>query len=560
MINSAKRNVRALVSLAKQKGITHVVFSPGSRNAPLIIGFTGDAFFTCISIPDERSAAFIALGLIQATGKPVLVCCTSGSAAVNYYPAITEAFYQRLPLLVVTADRPPEWIDQADGQTIRQVGVFKNHIGYEANLPKDTADLHAHDFADLALNEALNTALVNQLPVHINMPFEEPLYGTFTSVEETFRNIAPETINYAAETHWASFAEEWNAAEKKIILVGQLPPNSGLDADLERLAEDPGTVIFTESLSNIHVQGALPAIDRVINTLTDADMPPFTADILLTLGDAVVSKKIKTLLRSHRPKAHWHVGAQLPHPDTYQALTHSVHSTPQPFVNFLANAAQPTQSTFGLRWREKHEARIPRHAAFLADCPWSDHRVFHILLNQLPREAVVHLGNSSAVRYAQLFTEGRQVPHLCNRGTSGIDGSTSTALGYALASNKLNILISGDVSFFYDSNAFFNRYVPANLRVIVLSNGGGNIFRIIPGPTTTPVFEEFFESAHNANVAGVAQTFGLDYGLVVNETELIAALPKFFQPNAKAAILEIKTPNKVNPQILENYFNSLKHG
>ena len=560
MINSAKRNVRALVSLAKQKGITHIVFSPGSRNAPLVIGFTSDAYFNCISIPDERSAAFVALGLIQATGKPVLVCCTSGSAAVNYYPAITEAFYQRLPLVVVTADRPPEWIDQADGQTIRQVGVFSNHIGYEANLPKDSADLHERDFADIALNEALNTALANQLPVHINMPFEEPLYGTFEDDKEHFRNIAPEFVNHVPEKSWSTFAEAWNVAEKKIILVGQLPPDSGLDADLERLALDPSTVIFTESLSNIHVAGALPAIDRVINTLTDEDMPPFTADILLTLGDAVVSKKIKTLLRSHRPKAHWHVAPHLPHPDTYQALTHSIHSTAKVFLDFLASQAQPTQSNFGLRWREKHEARILRHAAFLHECPWSDHRVFHVLLNQLPSEAVLHIGNSSAVRYVQLFSKGRHVPHLCNRGTSGIDGSTSTALGYALASDKLNILITGDVSFFYDSNAFFNRYVPANLRVIVISNGGGNIFRIIPGPTTTKVFEEFFESEHHANVAGVAQTYGLDYSLAENETELLAALPKFYKPSSKAAILEIRTPNKLNPQILENYFNALKHG
>jgi 2-succinyl-5-enolpyruvyl-6-hydroxy-3-cyclohexene-1-carboxylate synthase len=266
------------------------------------------------------------------------------------------------------------------------------------------------------------------------------------------------------------------------------------------------------------------------------------------------------LLRSHRPKAHWHVSEHLPHPDTYQALTHSINSTAKVFLNFLATEAKPTQSNFGLRWREKHEERIARHDAFLKSCPWSDHRVFHVLLNHLPSEAVLHLGNSSTVRYAQLFAEGRELPHLCNRGTSGIDGSTSTALGYALASNKLNILISGDVSFFYDSNAFFNRYVPANLRVIVISNGGGNIFRIIPGPTTTQVFEEFFESAHHANVSGIAQTFGLDYWLAENETELLATLPRFYQPSTQAAILEIRTPNTQNPQILENYFNSLKHG
>lgn len=562
MIHSSKRNVRALISIAKQKGVKHIVFSPGSRNAPLIIGFTADPHFSCISIPDERSAGFIALGIAQATGTTVVVCCTSGSAAVNYYPAVTEAFYQRIPLVVVTADRPQEMIDQADGQTIRQVGVFANHIYYQANLQNDAEDAQSASYTERVLNEAFNEAWINPGPVHINMPFKEPLYGTLppeTPIEK-WRNIRAVPCRQQPTNEWDELALAWNQSNKKLIIIGQLPPDHNLTAYINTLAEDPGTLIFTESTSNINVKNAIIGIDRVVNTVKREHWRHIKADILLTIGEAVVSKKVKTMLRENKPDQHWHVAMRHPHPDTYQALTVSVMARPHAFLEFLAEHSILTNGDFGSRWIALDKSRDALHESFLAQAPYSDLTVYGHILPALPANSVLHLANSSPVRYVQLFKEGRHLPHYANRGASGIDGCTSTALGYSLASDKINILISGDIAFLYDSNAFLNRNVPQNLRVIVINNGGGNIFRIIGGPDQTRVMDEFFEAAQPANISGIAETYGLEYVLIQTEDELKEALPEFFNEAGGAAIMEIITPRDINPEVLENYFKYLRNG
>ena len=562
MIQSSKRNVRALVNIAKQKGIKHIIFSPGSRNAPLVIGFTADTDFNCISIPDERSAGFIALGIAQATNTMTMVCCTSGSATVNYYPAVVEAFYQRIPLVVVSADRPKEWVDQADGQTIRQENVFANHIHYQANLINDTTGEQSMHYAERVINEALNEAWFNPGPVHINIPFSEPLYTTLPEEAELehWRNIRAVPCSQHPTNEWDELVLTWNQSKKKMILVGQLPPDHGMEEYLNTLADDPGTLIFTESTSNVHVKNAIVGIDRVVNTVSHEHWRHLKADILLTIGEAVVSKKIKAMLRENRPAAHWHVALRHPHPDTYQSLTVSVIAKPKSFISFLAEHAVLTDGEYGLRWVALDQSRDSMHEEFLETAPWSDLRVFHHILPAIPQDAVLHIANSSPIRYIQLFKEGRHVPHYCNRGASGIDGCSSTAVGYAMASERISVLITGDIAFLYDSNAFLNRNVPQNLRVIVLNNGGGNIFRIISGPDRTNVMDEFFEAAQPANISGIAETFGLDYILIENEDDLVAALPEFFNEEGAATIMEIRTPRDENPIILENYFKYLRNG
>ncbi len=560
MIQSAKRNVRALVFLAKAKGITHVVFSPGSRNAPLIIGFTNDPHFTCLTVHDERSAAFVALGIAQATAKPVLMCCTSGSAAVNYYPGIVEAFYQQIPIIAVTADRPSEWIDQGDGQTIRQNNLFANHINYSCTLYKDVDDRELEINNERILNEALNTAFLSSGPVHINMPFEEPLYNHVENATDSFKLIEQIHIKPAVQASWGKLGEEWQRAKKKIVLIGQHKEQAGLAVLLEALNADPAVLIMTESTSNVDVANSIGCIDKVINTISEAEKADLAADILLTLDGAIVSKKVKSLFRTHKPKAHWHISPQIPNPDTFQSLTHSIVAVPSDFLHYLTGLKTESPNGFKSAWLAQNKLREQRHKEFVQLVDFGDFKAFHHLLNSLPKQCALHVGNSSAVRYLQLFNEGRHVPHYCNRGASGIDGSSSTAVGYAIGSGKQTVLISGDISFLYDSNAFFHNHVPANFRAIVLNNGGGNIFRIIPGPAATNRLEDFFEAKHSAKIEGVALTFNLGYQRVTSEAELLDVLPKFFSPSGKAQLLEIVTDGLIDPKQLNNYFNFLEHG
>src|SRR5690606_33365801 len=197
---------QSIIEICRSKRIIDIVISPGSRNAPLTIGFASNPAFKCYSIADERCAAFFATGMAQQLKKPVALVCTSGSALLNYYPAIAEAFYSQIPLIVISADRPHDKIDIGDGQTIRQENVYANHILYNANLLEDASAEN-----DRKINEAINTAIAQKGPVHINAPFEEPLYET---VEEL--KVSPLLIEYSAEENpdydIQQFAEKWHAA------------------------------------------------------------------------------------------------------------------------------------------------------------------------------------------------------------------------------------------------------------------------------------------------------------------------------------------------------------
>ncbi len=560
MIQSAKRNVRALVHIAQAKGITHVVFSPGSRNAPFVIGFTNNPHFTCITVHDERSAAFVAMGIAQATQTPVIVCCTSGSAAVNFYPAIAEAFYQQIPLIALTADRPSEWVDQGDGQTIRQENVFANHINYACNLYKDVDDRELQIYNERVINEALNTALFTNGPVHINAPFQEPLYDTVEASDDHFKLIEQVHIKPEVQASWAELGKRWQEARKKIVLIGQHRQVEGLQELFIALNQDPGVLIFTESTSNVQIPDSIGGIDKVINTISETEKAELTADILLTIDGAVVSKMVKALFRKHQPAQHWHVSPHTPNPDTYQSLTHSVVAEPRDFLKYLTSLSPKNHNNFKRSWLQLAAQREERHHAYVEKVAFGDFKVFHHLFNIIPEDVALHITSSSPIRYAQLFNSGRHVPHFCNRGAAGIDGSSSTAVGYAIGSGKQVFLISGDISFLYDSNAFFHNHVPKSFKAIVINNGGGNIFRIISGPASTGKLEPFFEAKHNAQINGVAKAFNMGYAKAESEAEFLQILPELLNPESDIQILEVVTSAEESPEQLKNYFKYLSDG
>lgn len=545
-----------MTHLAESYQIDTVVFSPGSRNAPVVVGFTSNPKFKCISIPDERAAAFFALGVIQATKKPVMVCCTSGSAAVNYYPAVVEAFYQQLPLVVVTADRPMEWIDQADGQTIRQNGVFDNHVLTSVNLQKDGPEGHL-EYNQRLLNEAFQKAVFG--PVHINIPFEEPLYQTTDQdVAVKLQKLLP-IQSTLAESAWEELMYQWEEAERKLILIGQMPFDQEINALVDSIADDPSVVVLCESTSNIRSSKVFPCIDRLVSTLNEEQIKLFNPDLLITFGGAIVSKKIKASLREMTNLKHWHIQETLPHPNTYGVLSMSLPITAKTFLE-VADCWPKKFDGWQKVVRAFDIQRDERHQAYCATLPWSDMKAYAEVLDKVPTHYAMHIGNSAAIRYVQLFKEARAIEQFCNRGTSGIDGSTSTAAGMAWATNQPVLVITGDVSFFYDSNAFFNNYINPKLRVIIINNSGGGIFRIIPGPKTSPASPEFFESHHKFKAAGIAESFGLEYALADNAASLHAEMKTFFEPSEKAKILEVITPREYNEEQLHNYFKYLKNG
>ena len=545
-----------VIEACKAKQIKHIVISPGSRNAPLTIGFSNDPYFSCYSIVDERCAAFFALGMAQQLRQPVAVVCTSGSALLNYYPAFAEAFYSDIPLVVISADRPSHKVDIGDGQTIRQANVLANHSAYNANL-SDAPHSDKSNFYEL--NTALNTAIAQQAPVHINVPFEEPLYLT-TEERYTFENqLLPPTDIALDDAAAITFVKRWNTAAKKMILVGVLPPNS-VEADyVRRLAQDPSVLVLTETTSNLHDPHFIPCIDKLLTYTEKAPAlkEALRPDLLLTFGGLVVSKKIKQFLRTFQPSYHYNVDMYKGY-DSYFCLTAHFKSDINTFLKKIGHYLLSVPSDYQKKWLEIKNEIQRKHLEYQNDTPFSDFKVYAELFNTIPKHYMVQISNSSAIRYAQLMKSDPTWKVYCNRGTSGIDGSTSTAIGAAVASGAPTVFVTGDLSFFYDSNALWNKYIPKNFCIILLNNEGGGIFRILPGDTSDPNFEYFFETPHKLTAEHLCKMYGITYYQANNYSDLQKGLRAIFTDDYAPKLLEIHTPRKINDKVLLKYFEYLK--
>jgi 2-succinyl-5-enolpyruvyl-6-hydroxy-3-cyclohexene-1-carboxylate synthase len=541
---------QSIIEIFAARGIHQIVISPGSRNAPLTLGFVSNDTFECLSIADERSAAFFALGIAQQTQKPVALLCTSGSALLNYYPAFAEAFYSQIPLIVISADRPAEKIDIGDGQTIRQENVFANHSLFNANL-KETVSIEN----DQLVNEAISKAILEKGPVHINVPFEEPLYET-TEDLVVKSQIVPENQLVFESEKWSDFAKVWNNAAKKMILVGVNFPNAIQENIVNWMASDPSIVVLTETTSNLHNEHFISNIDTIITPFTVEDNERFQPEILLTFGGMVVSKRIKAFLRKYKPKEHWHIDPFRAY-DTFGALTKHFKTEPNLFFEQFMPLSKNIESQYQVEFDAIKKLRKDKQALYLSQVPFSDFKAFDLIMPRLPKQSMLQVGNSSPIRYAQLLEIDQTISVFSNRGTSGIDGSSSTAIGAAFASNQQTVLITGDISFLYDSNALWNQYIPKNFKIILVNNGGGGIFRILPGHEETPVFNRFFEPSHCFTGEHLAKMFEFDYQIASNETNLIAALDSFFANNEKPGILEVFTPTLINDRVLLQFFKEL---
>ena len=557
---SDKRHVQQLAALLLKRGITDIVISPGSRNAPIINTFTAIPGFCCRNIVDERSAAYFALGLALAKQKPVVLVCSSGTAALNYTPAVAEAFYQNIPLIVLTADRPDYWIDQAESQCIRQANIYQNFTKKEMSLPLGESDKELW-FGARQINECLNLAVSGQpAPVHINIPLEEPLHKLVQiDLPEVKEIELAETKNCLEENELIRLIETINQSQKILILAGQQNPNPALEKVLAELVLKSGVVVLHEHLSNLSDPRFCGSIDVLMAGILDENIGSYQPDLLISFGGQFVSKALKQFLRKNKPLQHWHLSPSGEHFDTYQSLTKVVKMEAVNFFDALSDGVQQNDKSYLQRWKNK-EAKVNQlRDEFVKNIEFCDLKAFSLIGQKIPANTVIHLGNSSPVRYALIHNRVKNAKYYSNRGTAGIDGCLSAAVGFASASDKINTIILGDLSFFYDSNALWNKYIGSNLRIIVIHNGGGNIFGMIKGPSESPAFTEHFLAENTIKAEVLAKAFGLDYFKAENEAGLAQALNDFYAPmQQQVALLEVFTNEEVNVRLFRELFKQVK--
>jgi len=577
--------VRLLIQQLLNYGVHHIVISPGSRNAPISVGLITHAAFTTYSIVDERSAGFFAIGLSQQLHAPVSVLCTSGSALLNIYPAVSEAYYSRHPLVVLSADRPTYQIDIGNGQTIRQSGVFSKHLISETSLLQDVThnraailESNTQQLIDKkstqqevesqqktieknntkGLQNVLSEMLSHQGPVHINIPLEEPLYEFHDEndliVEQLERLQTPQPKNLEL------VQSQWNESKRILVVVGTLSPDALDEKSISVLAHDPRVVVLHEITSNLNHDNFIANIDRVIIPIekqnnSDEIFQSLAPDLLITIGGMVVSKKIKSLLRSYRGVSHFHVGTDRSL-DTYYLGVQQLKFDLNSFFGDLTSSFD-SKANYQDQWLQLARQRDISHKTFFANSPFSDLSVYDKIIRAIPKNYLLQWANSSAIRYAQLFPAPTDSQSFCNRGTSGIEGSISTAVGAAVGSDRPTLVITGDLSFFYDVNALWNQYIPANFRLILVNNGGGGIFRILPNAKETPGFETYFETKHKRTAKHMAKQYGLFYQSVRTSIGLRLALGRFFSKSTRGKLLEIYTPTSTNDVVLQSYFKFL---
>lgn len=563
-----------IAELCARQGIQQAIVCPGSRCAPLTLAFSRHKEITCRTISDERSAAFIALGIAQQTKKPVALVCTSGSAAYNFAPAIAEASLQEIPLLILTADRPKEWIDQWDGQTIRQKNIYGSHVKKSYDLPEDYSHPDSVWYINRVTNESI--ALSQEFPkgpVHINVPLREPLYPAADEKITFTKNIRSISVSQPksalSESDKKSLIQSLSNFTKVLLIAGQQDYDGRLAKAISKFCKVNQAVLVGDVISNLHaIPNTVRYADIFLSACGESIKKSLQPDLVITFGKSVISKNLKQFLRSHAPVQHWHIQQGGITADTFQSLTQVIHGDPQTVFESLSDTKieksqlQKKENYVGFWKAEENRTKLSSKKYF-SETEFNELPVLKEIIFSLPEQCNLHVANSMSVRYANLIGLDHRysgVHVYSNRGASGIDGCTSTAVGHALSSDFPNILITGDLAFFYDRNAFWHNYPIPNLHVVVINNGGGIIFNLIDGPDQLEEKDQYFITDQKLSAINLANEFGFQYLKLDSNKKVKTTLKEFLSFGRKLKILEILSDQQTGKTAFNKFKEQIKKG
>lgn len=568
-MTTAKESCNIIISLLVKHGISEVIVSPGSRNAPLVIAAARREELNCHVIVDERSAAFVALGMCAANNGnlPIALVCTSGTALLNYAPAIAEAYYRRLPLIVISADRPAEWIDQDDSQTLRQFEALSNYVKKSYNIPSRCSDDNMRWYVNRIVNDAIiNSQHERKGPVHLNVQLDEPLNELAPKPRLSQRVITMPLIEHSLTSSTLSKLADDFINSKALIICGFQNECDKLwhsSTYIDQLIANHNNVAYlTETIANEYSEYAIANIDRTLSEMTENELLQLRPDIVITYGGALVSRHIKQYLRQYKPQQHWHIGITDTTIDCFQSLTTRISLAPAEFFKQLSlTCSEPNNAksryNYFQAWNDIAMRAKLSHNNYIEKIGWCDMKAFSIILPQLRGD--LHLSNGTPIRYQQLFDLPNSIERsFCNRGVSGIDGSTSTAVGHAIITQNNTILITGDLSAQYDITALSINNIPYSFKMIVMCNGGGGIFRFIKSTSELPELEQLFATTPNLPLEQLALGYNFAFYHAHDELTLKSQLPLFLAESSKPSILAVYTPANESATILKEYFKRNK--
>ncbi len=560
MVNTDKTICRMIASMLAGYGVKDVVISPGSRNTPLVMAICRNPVLRTRQIVDERTAAFIALGMASGCNRPVALVCTSGSAVLNFAPAVAEAYYRKTPLIVISADRPRAWIDQDDSQTIRQHGVLGGITQASCAVDDVTEDV---GFQNRVLNDVLATALHGRRgPVHINVHLSAPLSDVTESGDNNdFSRVieyieAPQVISTAQSRRFAEYLH----GRKILVVGGFMPPDARLNKALGELAALPQVAVVVEALANVHAAGAYNSPSALLSGLTPMERSDLAPDVVLSFGGALVNTQLKEFLRGAAGSETWCIGRNETTVDCFRTLSRRVEIEPAGFFPRLAGAMaflnRKNGSTCGYseKWRKAAASAMASSADFMSATPWSDLAVVSHILQRIPHNANLQLGNGMSVRNALLHDLGAFHRVDSNRGVSGIDGCVGTAVGAASMYNGLTYAIVGDMSATYDMGALAYAAMAPGLRLIVVNNGGGGIFHFV-GTTRNLPEKDMMVNSPAPPLRQLAEAYGLRYLSAGDFGSLAAAMNSMAHRSPTPAVLEVFTDGESSAGIMRSYLS-----
>lgn len=550
---SNDKMVLQLISLLKQFSIRRIVVSPGSRHFPLVHSLEADSYFKLYSVVDERSAAFFALGLIQQTGEIVAVTCSSGTACMNYGSAVVEAFYQRLPLLVLSSDRIPCLLNQMEDQMYDQLDSFTHCTKYSGQLPEVKSDID-----EWHCNRIINEGLIELThhgkgPVHLNIPFSAHNTDTFST--ETLPLVRKISISSSDnnQNDWTALAEQLKGKKVMIVWGQSCPMTKQLEIAVNAFVENFDAIILTDYLSNCHHKNAIANTTVTLGILKPFERGNLAPDVVITIGaNYIFNGEIKGFLRPQNI-LHWQVGKEDKVCDPFRHLTQIFEMEELAFfTNIVEFASFENKGEYADSWLSL--SKIP-------ELPTPDYNELYAigaLLNNIPSNSDLQLANSCTIRMAHFFKIPESVRVNCNRGVNGIDGSMSTAVGFAAENQRPTFYITGDLSFFYDMNSLWIRHLSPKMRILLINNGGG---AVMYGPLNDEIRKTLpahVAAGHNTSARGWVESLGFKYLSASSKQEVDKAMEELCSSSIEQPILlEVFTTINTDINSIKEYFSSL---